>query len=62
MLDAALHALRLAPPDAVREVISAALRHPETVDACATGIRAARPAFAAFWASYTSGFENALHS
>ncbi|WP_328415238.1 hypothetical protein OG470_22705 [Micromonospora sp. NBC_00389] len=62
MLDAALHALRLASPEANRAAILAALRHQGTVVACATGVRTARPAFAAFWASYTSGFQDALRS
>ncbi|MFE9658050.1 hypothetical protein [Micromonospora sp. NPDC006431] len=62
VLDAAVHALRLAAPDDARAAIRAALRHQETLAACATGVRAARPAFAAFWASYTSGFQTALRS
>ncbi|MFE9694322.1 hypothetical protein [Micromonospora sp. NPDC005806] len=62
VLDAALHALRPASPEAARAAILAALRHQETFAAVATWVRAARPAFAAFWASYTSGFQDALRS
>ncbi|MET7704790.1 ATP-grasp domain-containing protein [Micromonospora sp. NPDC005413] len=53
VLDAALHALRLASPEATREPHCAQ----ETVVACVTGVRTARPAFAAFWASCASGLQ-----
>ncbi|GAB3959210.1 hypothetical protein [Micromonospora vulcania] len=59
-LDRALHELGSANPDDAREAIQAALRDRRAVSAYATVVRGARPAFAAFWASYTSGFRNAL--
>ncbi|MEU5872597.1 hypothetical protein AB0A73_13700 [Glycomyces sp. NPDC047369] len=58
-LDRAVHARR-GSPDEAREVIQAVLRDRRAITAYATATRAARPAFAAFWASYISGFRNAL--
>ncbi|MBQ1028903.1 hypothetical protein KBX26_02630 [Micromonospora sp. C97] len=58
-LNKAVHARR-ANPDEAREVIEAVLRDRRAITAYATAAHAARPAFAAFWASYTSGFRNAL--
>ncbi|MEV1320019.1 hypothetical protein AB0J14_28530 [Micromonospora arborensis] len=59
-LDRAVHTLHGSNPHEAREVIQAVLRDRRAITAYATGTRAARPAFAAFWASYTSGFRKAL--
>ncbi|MEU1646391.1 hypothetical protein [Micromonospora zamorensis] len=59
-LDRAAHELRSANPDEVREAIQAMLRDRRAITAYATAASAARPAFAAFWASYMSGFHSAL--
>ncbi|MFI7069793.1 hypothetical protein [Micromonospora sediminicola] len=58
-LDRAVHALRPAKPDEA-QAIHAALRDRRTITVYARTTHAARPAFAAFWASYTSGFCNTL--
>ncbi|MFG3577843.1 hypothetical protein [Micromonospora chersina] len=59
-LDRAVHALRPATPDQARHAIQAALRDRRAITAYATATRAVRPAFAAFWASYLSGFRDTL--
>lgn len=51
----------IAPTDTQRR-LRAPLRHRETFINCATRIRAARPTFASFWASYRIGFRTALLS
>ncbi|MEU8217275.1 hypothetical protein AB0C47_16040 [Micromonospora taraxaci] len=58
-LDRVVHARRT-NPDEARELIQAVLRDRRAITAYATGARAARPAFGAFWDSYTSGFGSAL--
>ncbi|MGA4732044.1 hypothetical protein ACPB67_31915 [Micromonospora taraxaci] len=59
-LDRAVYELRSANPDEARKAIQAVLRDRRAITAYATAARAARPAFAAFWASYMSGFHSAL--
>ncbi|MFY1661239.1 hypothetical protein [Micromonospora sp. WMMD1274] len=59
-LDRAVHALGQAAPDPIGQAIHAAVRDRRTITTYATATHAARPAFAAFWASYTSGFRDTL--
>ncbi|MEU4532500.1 hypothetical protein AB0F49_30135 [Micromonospora ureilytica] len=60
-LDRAVHTLHRSNPHEARAAIQAVLRDRRAITAYATAAHAARPAFAAFWTSYTSGFHNALH-
>ncbi|MET8262402.1 hypothetical protein ACPXB5_28520 [Micromonospora arida] len=55
-----MHELRSANPDEAREASQTVLRDRRAITAFATAARAARPAFAAFWASYMSGFRKML--
>ncbi len=62
ILERALRQLPITTPDEAHATLQGPLRHRRTIAICATATRAARPAFAAFWASYLSGFRAALRS
>lgn len=62
ILEQALRQLPITTPDEAHATLQGPLRYRRTIAICWTATRAARPAFAAFWASYLSGFRAALRS
>ncbi|MEU9507119.1 hypothetical protein AB0D32_12650 [Micromonospora sp. NPDC048170] len=62
ILEQALRQLPVTTPDEAHATLQGPLRDRRTIAVCAAATRAARPAFAAFWASYLSGFRAALRS
>ncbi|WP_327041343.1 hypothetical protein OG400_29720 [Micromonospora ureilytica] len=62
ILEQALRQLPITTPDEAHATLQSPLRRRRTIAVCATATRAARPAFADFWASYISGFRAVLRS